>query len=97
MTDADLYYEPAPLTIEDIRSRATLTIEEAGQVLGIGRWAAYRAANRGEIPTLTLGRRKVCPVPALLRMLGDDGHTVAFDYADNRALRALKADLGIGD
>jgi hypothetical protein len=62
--------QEAPLTIADLQDRATCTIEEAGRVLGIGRWAAYRAATRGEIPTLTLGRRKVVPVPALLRLLG---------------------------
>lgn len=58
------------LTIADLQDRATITIPEAGQVLGLGEWAAYRAATRGEIPTLTLGRRKVVPVPALLRLLG---------------------------
>lgn len=62
--------QETPLTIADLHDRATCTIDEAGRVLGIGRWAAYRAATRGEIPTLTLGRRKVVPVPALLRLLG---------------------------
>lgn len=60
----------AALTLDALRGRATITIPEAGQVLGLGEWAAYRAATRGEIPTLTLGRRKVVPVPVLLRLLG---------------------------
>lgn len=60
----------ATLTLDDLRGRTTITIPEAGQVLGLGDWAAYRAATRGEIPTLALGRRKVVPVPALLRLLG---------------------------
>ncbi len=58
------------LTLADLQDRATITIPEAGQVLGLGEWAAYRAAKRGEIPTLALGRRLAVPVPALLRMLG---------------------------
>lgn len=58
------------LHISDIRDRATLTVPEAGQVLSLGRDASYRAAGRGEIPTLRLGRRIVVPVPQLLRLLG---------------------------
>jgi excisionase family DNA binding protein len=33
-----------------------LTVEEAGQLLRIGRSAAYQAASRGEIPTIRIGR-----------------------------------------
>lgn len=59
----------ATLTLADLRDRATCTIPEASAVLGLSAWAGYQAAQRGEIPVLTLGRRKVVPVPALLRML----------------------------
>jgi excisionase family DNA binding protein len=62
-----------PLTLEDIRGRATITIPQAGEVLGLGRDSAYRAADRGEIPTLKLGRRLLVPVPKLLRLLGELG------------------------
>lgn len=48
----------------------TLTIEEAGQMLGISRRSAYRAAARGELPTLRLGRRLLVPTPRLLALLG---------------------------
>jgi hypothetical protein len=61
----------ARLTIADIRGRATITIPAAGQILGLGRDSAYRAADRGEIPTLKLGRRLLVPVPKLLRLLGE--------------------------
>ncbi|MGX5770482.1 hypothetical protein ACWKWN_06985 [Microbacterium trichothecenolyticum] len=64
----------APLTLDDLRGRATITIPEASIVLGLSAWAGYQAAQRGEIPVLVLGRRKVVPVPALLRML--DGEPV---------------------
>ncbi len=49
---------------------ATLSVEEAGELLGISRRSAYRAAARVELPTLRLGRRFVVPTPKLLAMLG---------------------------
>lgn len=51
---------------------ATITVEEAGRILGISRSAAYRAAKRGEIPTLRIGRRLVVPAAIFFRMLGID-------------------------
>ncbi len=52
------------------RYRTTLTVEEAGQLLGLSRSSAYRAAARGELPTLRLGRRLIVPTGRLLAMLG---------------------------
>jgi excisionase family DNA binding protein len=49
--------------------RETLTVEEAGRVLGLGRAAAYAAVRRGEIPSLRFGRRVLVPREALDRML----------------------------
>lgn len=51
----------------------TITVEEAGKFLGIGRGAAYECVRNGEIPSLALGRKRLIPVPALLRMLGEQG------------------------
>lgn len=51
---------------------ATLTIEQAGQLLGISRGAAYRAAAAGQIPTIRVGRRLLVPTALLLEMLGID-------------------------
>ncbi len=48
----------------------TMSVEDAGELLGISRRSAYRAAARGELPTLRLGRRLVVPTPKLLAMLG---------------------------
>jgi excisionase family DNA binding protein len=65
----------------------TLTVEEAGQLLGISRGAAYRAAACGQIPTIRLGRRLLVPTARLHQLLGlthghggavsDEGATVA--------------------
>ena len=48
----------------------TLTVEEAGSLLGISRRSAYRAASTGELPTLRLGRRLLVPTARLLVLLG---------------------------
>jgi hypothetical protein len=58
------------VTLNDLAGRLTCTVPEAGQLLGISRSAAFRAAERGEIPTLRLGRRLVVPVPKLLELVG---------------------------
>ena len=55
--------------LDEIRDRATLTVEEAAELLGVGRSCAYDAARRGDIPAVRLGRRLVVPVPALIRLL----------------------------
>jgi excisionase family DNA binding protein len=58
------------LTLESIRGRAVLTVEEAGNLLGLARASAYASAARGELPTRRFGRRLLVPVPALLALLG---------------------------
>lgn len=65
--------------IESVRppERLTCTVPEAGALLGIGRDAAYRAASRGDIPVLRVGRRLLVPMVALRRMLGDTTPSVS--------------------
>ncbi|RIK03785.1 MAG: hypothetical protein DCC49_13815 [Acidobacteria bacterium] len=58
------------ISIDDLSDRATITVEEAASLLGLGRSAAYEAARRGQFPTRRLGRRLFVPVPALLEWLG---------------------------
>lgn len=57
-------------TLDELAAHATISVEQAAKVLGVGRTAAYEAARRGEFPTRRLGRRLVVPVPALLNWLG---------------------------
>lgn len=59
-----------PLTLPEIRDRATLTVVEAGKVLSLGRDASYRAAKAGQIPTIQVGRRLVVPAQRFLALLG---------------------------
>ena len=49
--------------------RRTISIVEAGRWLGIGRTLAYAAAQRGEIPTIRIGRVLRVPVVQLEAML----------------------------
>jgi excisionase family DNA binding protein len=58
------------LQLDHLAGKATITIEQTAQLLGLGRTAAYDAARRGQLPTRKLGRRLVVPVPALLTWLG---------------------------
>jgi excisionase family DNA binding protein len=54
---------------EERRISLTVTVEEAAELLGIGRNSAYEAIKRGELPAVRIGRRLVVPRQALLRML----------------------------
>tara|TARA_R110002110_G_scaffold137735_1_gene323064 strand:- start:900 stop:1082 length:183 start_codon:yes stop_codon:yes gene_type:complete len=54
--------------------KATLSITEAGQMLGIGRTAAYEAARAGDLPTIRIGKRLLVPLVALERLLSDAGN-----------------------
>jgi hypothetical protein len=68
-----------PRTIGEVRAAATrgdlpltISVDEALPWLGISRPAAFRAANRSELPCVKLGHRvRVLTVP-LLAMLGVD-------------------------
>jgi excisionase family DNA binding protein len=55
----------------------TLSIPEAGKVLGIGRSAAYEAARSGQLPTIRIGRRILVPLVALERLLERAGKPAA--------------------
>ena len=52
------------------KERRTYSIDEAAQLLGIGRNQAYEAAKRGDIPVIRIGaRRMLVPKVALDRLL----------------------------
>lgn len=48
-----------------------LTVEEAGEMLRIGRSAAYSAVRRGEIPAIRVGRCLRVPRCKLAALLGE--------------------------
>jgi excisionase family DNA binding protein len=49
---------------------ALLRVEQAGELLGLSRSAAYRAAAGGDLPTIRFGRRLYVPTARLLAMVG---------------------------
>lgn len=61
------------LTMDQVRGRATLTVPEAGALLGLSKNSSYQAAKRDQLPTLRIGHRLVVPVPRLLAMLEGEG------------------------
>jgi excisionase family DNA binding protein len=63
--------------LPDPKSRPTLSVQEAGRVLGVGQKAAYEAVRRGDIPSIHVGRLIRIPTQKLLVLLGcsHDGQT----------------------
>ncbi len=44
--------------------RLTYTVDEVARMLGISRGLAYEMVNRGELPSIRLGRRLLIPCRA---------------------------------
>lgn len=65
---------PGAGAIAPLGERLTLTVEEAGTLLGISRAFAYEAVNRGEIPSIRIGRRVLIPKAAFERMLNESSN-----------------------
>jgi predicted DNA-binding transcriptional regulator AlpA len=57
------------ITLEELAKKTTISVEQASTLIGISRQAAYDAVNRGELPTICLGRRKRVLALPLYRML----------------------------
>lgn len=47
----------------------TYSIDEAAQLLGIGRNSAFEAARRGDLPSIRIGKRLLVPRAALAKLL----------------------------
>ena len=69
----------APARLPDPHEQPTMDIwPQTGQLLGLSRQSTYDAANRGDIPTIRIGRRILVPTAALHRLLQlDDGTPAA--------------------
>lgn len=63
----------------------TITVEQAAQVLGIGRSTAYELVRSGEIACIRLRRRIVVPVAHLAERLGVDRKAVWAALASSAA------------
>ena len=61
---------PEPLTIDDLRRRPTITVQEYADFIGVSKDTAYEAAARGELRVLHCGRRVLVPTLDILLALG---------------------------
>lgn len=71
----------------------TLTVEQAAQVLGVGRSTAYELVRSGELKSIRLRRRIVVPVAHLAERLGVDRADIwsAVDHQPDAGLRMSSA------
>lgn len=61
-----------------------VSLEQAGQMLGISRGLAYQMAKTGELPTVRIGQRRlVVPLASLEAML-ENGQLTAASGHDGR-------------
>ena len=64
---------PSPTSADTSEAAAdslTVSVEEAGRLLGIGRSSAYSAVRRGEIPSIRVGHLYRVPRARLMALLG---------------------------
>ena len=64
----------APGAVAPMEDRLVFTVEEAAELLGISRSFAYEAVQRGEIPSMRIGKRILVPKAALVRFLDAVGN-----------------------
>jgi hypothetical protein len=57
------------ITLEELATKSTISVEQASTLIGVSRQAAYDAVNRGDLPSMCLGRRKRVLALPLYRLL----------------------------
>ena len=50
----------------------TVSVNQAAAMLGLSRNAAFAAVNRGEIPSIKIGRRLLVPKSKLMAMINGE-------------------------
>jgi excisionase family DNA binding protein len=55
---------------EPTKERLTFTVDEVARLLGISQSGAYDSIARGEIPSLSIGRRVLVPREPFLELIG---------------------------
>jgi excisionase family DNA binding protein len=56
-------------TLDELRDRATCSVDQVAAVLGVGRSTAYAAVKDGSLPSLRCAHRILIPVPRLLALI----------------------------
>ena len=52
--------------------RVVITVPEAGSLFGLSKSASYRAAASGDLPTIRMAGKLMCPVALLARLVISD-------------------------
>lgn len=60
----------ADRTLPDPTTEPTISVGRAAKVLGVGKDAVYAAAERGDLPSIKVGRRVVLPTRKFLAATG---------------------------
>ena len=72
-----------------IFNEKTLSVPEAGErYFGLGRAGSYAAANRGDLPTIRVGRRLRVSVVALERMLQEARPHTTYEVVERGIVKA---------
>jgi excisionase family DNA binding protein len=76
---------------------ATITVDQAAEVLGLSRDSVYEGVKREQIPSLRIGRRILIPVAKFLEWLGAKNETMVVvpDEPPELTPRAARALLRI--
>ena len=64
------------ITAKDLDERLTVTVEEAGLLLGLSRGSAFAAVRRGDIFAVRIGSRWIVPVDRLKEKLNPTQESV---------------------
>jgi len=52
--------------------RSSFSVREAAEILGISTWLAWDAARKGDLPVISIGRRKIVPRVRLERLMNGE-------------------------
>ena len=59
MTDTTDIRRRGPVTLADLETQPTVSVEQAAHLLGVSRAYGYEMARKGWLPTITLGPKRV--------------------------------------
>ena len=68
-TNLEKLVEIQAMALVNVYHTTCFDVKQLQEVLGVGETNAYNLLRSGELPSLTIGRRKVVPVSALAQFL----------------------------
>jgi len=80
--------------LNDLRGRATITVDQTAALLGVSRGTAYEMARTDALPVLRCGRMVLVKAPELLRLLGADPPTNGDAPAGDRGATEIRPGNG---